>query len=132
VLVVGTASDASETAAVCRLLPGAVDLAGRTSLGALLALLERAAGVLSNDSGVMHVAAAVGAPVVGVFGSTNPAWTRPLGPRATFLWRGVACSPCYAPRCRLDFACMLDLPPEALVTAMRGVRSRPDVEVSQP
>jgi hypothetical protein len=42
------------------------------------------------------------------------------------LWRGVHCSPCYAPTCRLDFACMLDLAPEALVAALRSMRARPD------
>jgi lipopolysaccharide heptosyltransferase II len=117
VVLVGEAADAETTRAVAALLPGAVDLAGRTRLPELVGLLAGSNGVLANDSGTMHLAAALGAAVVGVFGSTNPRWTRPLGSRATFVVRPVACAPCYAPECRTDFGCMLSLPASALVDA---------------
>src|SRR5262245_51395198 len=115
VLLVGGRGDAPHTAAVRAALPAAIDLAGNTDLGTLLAILERAAGVLANDSGIMHLAAALGVPVVGVFGSTSPGWTAPLGPRAGWVSHPVPCSPCYARTCPIDFECMLWLDPEALV-----------------
>lgn len=123
VVLVGSAADADETRAVQAQLPGSVDLAGRTAMGALLGILETASGVLSNDSGVMHLAAALGAPVVGVFGSSNPEWTRPLGERAAFVYHKVVCSPCYAPTCARDFACMLEIAPSTLAQALGALRT---------
>jgi len=117
VVLVGTEQDTASTQAVREHLDDAIDLTGRTDLGQLLAVLQAARVVLSNDSGTMHLAAAVGAPVVGVFGSTNPGWTAPLGPRAQALSHPVFCWPCYARRCAQDFRCMLGQPAEKLVAA---------------
>ena len=124
VLLVGTSCDAPHTAAVRAALPAAIDLAGSTDLGTLLAILERAAGVISNDSGVMHLAAAVGVPVVGVFGSTNPGWTGPLGPRSGWVSNPVPCAPCYARSCPIHFECMLGLEPEVLVETLLALMQR--------
>lgn len=121
IVLVGSASDAVATAAVHQLLPDAADLTGCTSLSALIGLLAGARGVLSNDSGVMHLAAALGAPVVGIFGSTNPAWTRPLGPRATYVVHPVPCAPCYRRTCPIDFPCMHGIAPERVVAALQSV-----------
>ena len=82
-------------------LPGALNLAGRTSLPELVAVLARARLVISNDSGAMHVAAALGVPQIAIFGSTNPRWTAPLNARARLLYRAEPCSPCYARECPL-------------------------------
>ncbi|HZL85718.1 MAG TPA: lipopolysaccharide heptosyltransferase II [Candidatus Krumholzibacteria bacterium] len=121
VVLVGGRDDAPATAATRSHLPAAVDLAGRTTQGALVGILARARGVLSNDSGVMHLAAALGTPVVGVFGSTNPAWTHPLGPSATWVVHPVPCAPCYRRRCPIDFPCMLQIEPAQLVVALHGL-----------
>ena len=120
VLLVGENADAGATAALRAHLPAAHDLAGRTRLDELIGLLAGAGGVLANDSGTMHLAAALGRPTVGVFGSTNPLWTRPLGPRAAFVVHPVPCAPCYASTCALDFACMLALEPERLVATLQA------------
>lgn len=117
VVVVGEASDRVAASAVQRALPGCADLTGQTDLGALIGILAAARGVLANDSGTMHLAAALGTRVVGVFGSTNPQWTRPLGPRAAIVHEPVWCSPCYASTCAQDFACMLRLAPERIAAA---------------
>ncbi|UCE01967.1 MAG: lipopolysaccharide heptosyltransferase II [Candidatus Latescibacterota bacterium] len=125
VVLVGSSEDARETAAVQAGLRDAIDLAGRTDLGALLGLLALARGVLSNDSGVMHLAAALGTPVVGIFGSSNPRWTHPLGRRAGFVSNPVPCAPCYRRTCPIDFECMLGLEPEVLVVKLFDlIRSR--------
>lgn len=115
VLLVGEAADAGATAEVAAGCPEAIDLAGRTSLGELIGLLAAARGVLSNDSGTMHLSAALGTPVVGIFGSTSRAWTHPIGPRARSVSVPVWCAPCYARTCAQDFACMLRIAPETLV-----------------
>jgi ADP-heptose:LPS heptosyltransferase len=71
-----------------------VDLSGQLSIGQLAALLESAALVLTNDSGPMHVAAALGTPTLGLFGPETPQMYSPLGARATALYRPTVCSPC--------------------------------------
>jgi len=119
IVLLGTAEDAAATTAVHNMIPESIDLTGRTNLGQLLAILQSAKVTLSNDSGTMHLAAAVGGAVVGVFGSTNPAWTAPLGPRAQYIVQPVFCSPCYARQCREDFACMLNQPADTLVACAR-------------
>jgi heptosyltransferase-2 len=118
IVVVGAKGDREAASAFRAEHPDCIDLAGRTTLASLIGLLALARGVLANDSGTMHLAAALDVPVIGVFGSTNPAWTHPLGRRAGFVYEPVWCSPCYAPTCAQDFACMLRLPPQRLAAAL--------------
>ncbi|MFZ5587748.1 MAG: lipopolysaccharide heptosyltransferase II [Thermodesulfobacteriota bacterium] len=100
-LLFGGPGETAATAAVAAGLPGrrVVDLAGRTSLGQALALLARLALFITNDSGLMHAAAALGAPTLAVFGSTNPDATGPLGPWVQIVRRPVDCAPCKKPVC---------------------------------
>ncbi|MDQ6660874.1 MAG: lipopolysaccharide heptosyltransferase II [Chloroflexota bacterium] len=72
-----------------------VNLAGKTSLTQLAALLKRADLLISGDSGPMHIAAAVGTPLIAIHGPTDPALTGPVSPTATILKSGIWCSPCY-------------------------------------
>jgi heptosyltransferase-2 len=81
-------------------------IAGRTTLRQLMALLAQCRLVVTNDSGPMHLAAALGLPVVAVFGSTNERTTGPLGPRAHVVKQPVECSPCGLRACPIDFRCM--------------------------
>lgn len=76
----------------------AVSLAGKTDLRLLAGVLSQCEGFVSNDTGVMHLAAAIGVPVVGLFGSTSSEWTRPLG-RAKVIYKRPYCSPCFARTC---------------------------------
>jgi heptosyltransferase-2 len=121
IVLVGGPGDAPATAAVRAELAGAsidaIDLAGRTDLGVLGALLAGAAVVVGNDSGPMHLARAVGAPVVGVFGSTEPRWTAPRGGRVVIAAERPPCAPCYRRTCAIDFVCLTRIPPEAVVAA---------------
>jgi lipopolysaccharide heptosyltransferase II len=73
----------------------AVNLAGKTSLPQLVALLKRANLVISGDSGPMHIAAAVGTPLIAIHGPTDPALSGPVSPIATILRSDIWCSPCY-------------------------------------
>ena len=89
---------AAQSAGACRVL------AGQTSLIDAMALIAAARGVVSNDSGLMHVAAAFGVPQAAVFGSTSPKHTPPLNPRARVLWLKeelqLDCAPCFDRVCR--------------------------------
>jgi len=70
--------------------------------GSLVDAAEHLAGakvVISNDSGLMHLAAYVGAKVIGIFGSSTPTWTRPVGSKGVVLWRNEQCSPCFKREC---------------------------------
>ncbi|HYB74027.1 MAG TPA: lipopolysaccharide heptosyltransferase II [Candidatus Sulfotelmatobacter sp.] len=126
IAVVGSRGEAGEAAAVARRVAApVVNLAGRTTLPELGAVLARCTVLLSNDSGAMHVAAAVGAPVVAVFGPTQPAATGPLG-RAAILRHPVACSPCRYRACPIGHPCMDGVTPEAVAAAARGLLAAGD------
>ena len=90
----------------------AVTFAGRTKLLESLDLLSLAAGVVSNDSGLMHVAAALGRPVVGIYGSTSPGVTPPLGRHVEIAQRELECRPCFKRTCPLGHLdCLAKLSP---------------------
>ena len=80
-------------------IAGAVNLAGKTNLRQLVALLERAELVVANDSGPMHIAAALGRPLVTPYGPTNPVRTGPYGRMGSVVRVEIPCSPCYSRRC---------------------------------
>lgn len=104
---------------------GATALAGRTSLAAMAALCADAAAVVSNDSGLAHLAAAAGAPTVTVFGSTSSAWTAPLGPRAAVAQHPPVCSPCFARTCRIGYGCLEAVGVDDVLAALERVRRGP-------
>ncbi len=87
-----------------------LNLVGRTDLRQLGALLSMCRLLVSNDSGVMHVGAAVKMPLVAVFGSTDPGRTGPRGSGCRVIYKGLDCSPCFARRCpREDYKCLREI-----------------------
>ncbi len=97
-----------------------VDLVGRTSLRELCAVLAGATLVVCHDSGPMHLAAALGRPLVALFGPTSAARTGPHGDRARVVSLKLPCAPCYARECPLGHhACLRELDVERVVTAVR-------------
>ena len=113
--VFGGARDAWLAAGIAAELPGAVNLAGRTTLRQLMVALAACRVLLTNDTGPMHLAAALGVPVVAPFGSTSPELTGPglPGDARHALIRGEApCAPCFLRQCPVDFRCMKSITPE--------------------
>jgi heptosyltransferase-2 len=126
-LVVG-GSDPTEVALCDRVAAACegVSAAGRTSLPALAALLSQATAFVGNDSGPMHLAAAVGAATVGIFGSTSPTWTGPRGPRAATAGpHPVDCTPCFRRTCPIGLPCLNNLHVDNVLRVLGRVLSEP-------
>jgi ADP-heptose:LPS heptosyltransferase len=95
-------------------IPGAIDLTCKTTLKQLTALLERADLVVANDSGPMHIASALGRPLVTPFGPTNPVRTGPFRRMDSVIRLDIACSPCYSRHCSHQ-SCLRGLEVEPVV-----------------
>jgi heptosyltransferase-2 len=117
VVVLGSAKDREASGGI-----NGTDLTGKTSLDEAMALIAGAAFVVSNDSGLMHVAAALGRPQVALFGSSSPAHTPPASPAARVLWLQIECSPCYQRDCPLGhFRCMKEMGVEMVLNQLKTI-----------
>lgn len=122
VWTIGSAKDEAIGKAIQELSNGAaVNLCGRTQLADAIDLLSGADVAVANDSGLMHVAAALDRPLVALFGSSSPEFTPPLAKRVAILQHPVPCSPCFARTCRFGHLdCLVQLAPRQVVEAIRA------------
>lgn len=120
VWLLGSPKDKAVTTRIMDLTDhGCVDLAGRTNLEDAVDLLAVATAVVSNDSGLMHVAAAVNRPLVAMYGSSSPAYTPPLTANAVIQQLSLPCQPCFKRECPLQHhRCMRDLSPAQVAKAL--------------
>jgi heptosyltransferase II len=96
---------------------------GDTSLDEAIALIGMSKAVVSNDSGLMHVAAALQIPQVAIFGSSDPAHTPPLSDRAKIIWLNMTCSPCHKRVCPLGhLRCLKDILPEQVLATLNTLK----------
>jgi heptosyltransferase-2 len=123
VLLLGSPKDAPVgDEIVAKSKGGARNLAGKTSLFEAIDLLAAARLVVSNDSGLMHVAAALQRPQVALYGSSSPAYTPPMNDKAKIVSLGIECSPCFERVCPLGhFKCMRDMSPATIAKAAEEV-----------
>jgi heptosyltransferase II len=117
VWLVGSARDAEIAEDIVRLSDGeCVNLCGKTTLDQAVELLASVRLAVTNDSGLMHVTAAVGTPLIAIYGSSTPAFTPPMSARATIAKLDIECSPCFERTCPLGhFNCMMQLKPELVL-----------------
>ncbi len=122
VWLVGSGKDAAVGEEIVRAAEGAaLNLCGRSSLEQAIDLLASARCVVSNDSGLMHVAAALGRPLVALYGSSSPAYTPPLSPHAKIVSRNLPCSPCFKRECPLGhFDCMNGITPQQVAATLNA------------
>ena len=126
VLLLGSGKEAALCHQISAAAPGACRvLAGQTSLLDAMALIAASRGMVSNDSGLMHVAAAFGVPQVAVFGSTSPEHTPPLNSHARVIWLkdelGLDCMPCFERVCRFGHTrCLTEVTPQRVEAALES------------
>ena len=130
VWVLGSARERPLGDTIAAASPRVRNLCGATSLEDAVDLLSVVRAAVTNDSGLMHVAAAVGTHVVAIYGSSSPAFTPPLTARKTVLYLGIECSPCFQRTCPLQhLRCLRDIPAQTVVvavTAALGPPQQPD------
>ena len=126
VWILGSARDSVPAAEINALAGGrCVDFTGRTSLDEAIELMSFASRVITNDSGLMHVAAALDRPTAALFGSSSPAFTPPLSPHARVISLRLSCSPCFSRVCPLGHTHCLELLEPADVLAALGEAPKP-------
>jgi heptosyltransferase-2 len=134
IVLLGSHKEVSLCQSVCELTrnPHVMNLAGQTQLSQAFDLLSAASAVISNDSGLCHVSAALGVPQVVVYGSTSPYHAPPLNPQAKSIWLGddpcyspkLDCAPCCERVCPLGHTrCMADVKPEQVLQSVQFLLS---------
>ncbi len=125
VWVLGSKKDAALAQQITELVgKDCINLAGKTSLAQAIDLLSQASAVVSNDSGLMHVAAAFDRPLVAVYGSSDPAFTPPLSSNSRIETLALDCSPCFKRECPLGHTrCLNDLTPDRVIHTLSSFKS---------
>jgi heptosyltransferase II len=128
VIIVGGERERALADSLCRGYGGGViNMAGETTVMQLAALMARCALLVSNDTGPMHLACAVGTPVVAIIGPTDPGATGPLGTHL-IVRNAVACSPCFKRRCPTDHRCMTELSVEEVYRATEQLFNKSQIQ----
>jgi len=123
VLVFGSARETDICEGLCSSMSHRPwNLCGNTSLGEAVGLIKMCRFFVTNDSGLMHVAAALDVPTVAIFGSTDPVATGPCGPMTRVVRHETECAPCLKPECPTDYRCMLSIEPEEVWEAMESLK----------
>jgi len=118
VLLFGSAGERERAQAIAGAIPGVVNLAGRLSLRQTIAVMSLCAVFVSNDSGLMHVAAALARPTVALFGPTRPDKTAPLHHDVRILHKPADCAPCNRRTCPQDHRCLASITVEEVLEAV--------------
>ena len=125
VWIMGSEKDAVFATAIQQHAPEAINLCGKTALGEAIDLMSLAQAVVSNDSGLMHVAAALQRPLAAIYGSSAPTFTPPLSSHAEIVSLNLSCSPCFKRDCPLGHTnCLNQLSSQLVITALQTQLAR--------
>ncbi len=119
-VMLGAADQSNDVKEYGRIL----DMRGQTTLGEVTGILHRSRLLVAVDSGLLHLCAAIGTPVIGLYGSSNPAITGPQGESHIVLTSGADCSPCVKTSCSFGRKCMLDITPSHVISAVDSILAR--------
>jgi heptosyltransferase-2 len=123
VILFGTPGEKEMAARICSTMKcRAISLVGKTSMRDLAALFSACSIFVGNDSGAMHVAAAAGLPVIGIFGPTDPEGTAPVTAQFTLIREAVSCSPCFLRTCPVDHRCMTRIDVNSVFMAAQDIQ----------
>ena len=123
VLVLGSKNETDICRNLCSSMTRkALNLCGRTSLGEAMGIIGLCRFFVTNDSGLMHIAAALGVPTIAIFGPTDHVATGPRGPSTKIIRHDTRCAPCLKPECPDDHRCMLSIEPEEVWEEMKTMR----------
>jgi len=116
IMVFGTNDDNQAAQTVSNMCSNDIaDLTGKTTLGQAIACIQACTAFVTNDSGLMHVGAALATSLVAIFGSTNPVTTGPFSDNSVVVRKELACSPCLKTHCKTDFECMEGISVEVVI-----------------
>jgi heptosyltransferase-2 len=125
IVVLGSRGESDICRSLCSAMSrSSLNLCGRTSLGVAMGVIRECQFFVTNDSGLMHVASALGVPTVAIFGSTDPIATGPRGPKTRIVKHDVSCAPCLKPECKTDYRCLLSIEPEEVWEEMEGLMEK--------
>ncbi len=122
IIALGIAKEAPLAAELCEKAPHVHNLCGQTTLSEACVLIAKSHAVVANDSGLMHLAAALHRPLLALYGPTDPRHTPPLTPHARIAWLNLPCSPCFARTCPLSHnRCQWELTPELALDHVKAL-----------
>jgi heptosyltransferase-2 len=122
VVILGSARDREVGDEIEALAPAVINLAGTTSLSEAIGLIAHADAVVSNDSGLLHIASALNRKIVAIYGPTDPLHAPPFSDASASLYLGLDCAPCRQRECPLGHhRCMQDIAPQRVLQAMQSL-----------
>ncbi len=127
VVLVGTSKEQPVTSWIAERMPGTLDIAGKTTMEELMSVLSASRAVVANDSGAMHLAAAVGTSGVAVFGSTDPVATGPIGAPWRIIVSTELCRPCFSRTCQQHnhpYRCLKEISPHTVIEELGELLSK--------
>ena len=114
-ILLGSTSEIEDGEKIKKNLPNVRNWCGKTSLNQVIAILSKAKLLISNDSGTMHLMAALKKPQIAIFGSSSPDWTSPLNPNAEIIYQNLDCSPCFQRDCpKKHLKCLFEINPRKI------------------
>lgn len=132
VCLLGSNKDQKIAEDIRKIIPESLNLCGKTNLTEVVDILALSEKVVSNDSGLMHIAAALDKSLVALYGSSDPKFTPPLSPKASIISLNMSCSPCFKRECPEGTPrCLADISPTQVLSSLEGLGIMDDFKIQQ-